>query len=215
MSKDNTNQADTGGADARELLLARAVRELPREVEPERNLWPAIERRIGELPRSSTDTGAGRFARHLMPMAVAASLLLAASALLLTLAEVPWSGRVSDQAGPAVVVAQPRAGGELLPVMLPGLDALQDEFLVARTSLYQRFEARRGDMDPAVEAEIRRNLKLMERARQDIEMLLARNSESQRLLLRLMRVQQQELDLLRADYLDFNLDPGAAETTVF
>ena len=67
-------------------LLAKAA-ELPKEIEPARDLWPGIEARLGEAPRHEESRG------YRWPMAVAAGFVVASvSALRISVSAAP-SGR--------------------------------------------------------------------------------------------------------------------------
>ena len=74
----NSTWASSGGlADAVELQLAREIRGLDREIMPQRDLWKAIERNIADYPQRKQFS----LQRDWMPYGVAASLIIAITAL--------------------------------------------------------------------------------------------------------------------------------------
>ena len=71
------------GSDPLDLMLAREIRNLDREIQPARDLWPGIERNISELPQRKKTELLGNW----MPYAIAASLVIAVSSLLVNLVD--------------------------------------------------------------------------------------------------------------------------------
>ena len=66
-----------------DIELARLVRDLDREKPPQRDLWEGIQRGILDHPQARRD----RDSNYWMPYAVAASMLIAVSALMLNLVQ--------------------------------------------------------------------------------------------------------------------------------
>jgi len=73
---------DKSVTDSQDLVLAREIRNLDPEMSPERNLWAGIERQIQDYPQKQKKTSA-----DWVPYGVAASLVIAVSALLLNVLE--------------------------------------------------------------------------------------------------------------------------------
>ena len=116
-----------------------------------------------------------------MPFAVAASLVIASLSLMIN---VTGFGR-DDQK----FVSYDRS-----------LDNMQAEYIRVRNPLVQQFNKTNENLDPAVLEDLYRNIEIMEQARRDIEEQLRKNPDNARLVEMLMRVHEQELELLKRDY---------------
>ena len=166
-----------------DLALARHIRELEMEIEPSRDLWAGIERKIIEHPQRKKFS----FTTDWMPYGVAASVLMAFSALLLNLMQFN-----SPNAYPDLTIA----GG--LPEQ--SLETLQVEYLKTRTPLINQFTETNRNLAPETLEELYRNIEIMEQARRQIEAEVRLNPNDRLLVERLMRVHEQELELLKQDY---------------
>jgi hypothetical protein len=116
-----------------------------------------------------------------MPYGIAASLLVAFSALMLNIIQLdkPDSGYVStDQS----------------------FDRMQSEYVQIRNPMVQKFWEVNKDLDESVLNDLYRNLDILEQARRDIEAQVRENPENRRLVEMLMSIHEQELDLLKQDY---------------
>lgn len=161
-----------------DLRLAREIRNLRREMEPSRDLWPGIERRIAEHPqRGSRDR---RF--DWMPYGVAASLVLATAAFVFSLMP-------GDPFAPELVSYD------------RSIDQMQAEYLRVRNPLVQEFTETNRNLDPETMDELYRNIEIMEQARREIEEAVRKNPENRRLVEMLMAIHEQELELLKRDYM--------------
>jgi hypothetical protein len=160
--------------DAADLKLARAIRDLPAEMQPERDLWVGVERQISQFPQQR------RYERWL-PWGVAASLLIGVSALLLNVVQLTSA---------PVVVQTPSAT----------LDQMQVDYQRVRNPMVRQFEENNQALDPRTLQDIYRNIEIIEQARRELEIQVRQNPENRRLVAMLMRVNQQELDLLKQDF---------------
>lgn len=170
---------DNSGGNALDFGLAKAIRELDKEMLPERDLWPGIERRIADL---SYRQGQG-WRSWFMPVAVAASFLVAVSTLVLTLyrfEQLDTTGKISFE---------------------QSMSQIQTEYLNVRNPLVRAFEEANKDLDAETIALIYRNVEIINQAKRELEAELRKNPENQRLMKMLMRIHQQELDLLNHKYL--------------
>ena len=157
--------------------LARRIRDLDAEMQPERDLWMGIERQILDYPQSHRGPG-----NHFwMPYAVAASLLIAVSALLLN-------------------VFQVLPARSLLQTDLVTLDQMQREYVQVRNPMVEEFSRVNASLDQRTLNELYRNLEIMELARKDLERQVLENPENHRLVEMLMKVHEQELELLKQDF---------------
>lgn len=179
---DNTEFAGTVSPEW-EMRLARQVRDLNREMLPNRNLWPGIERRIEAYPqpkKAESKTG-------WMQYGVAASVLMAFSALVLTVLDIPGS-----------LPGQPIAAFD--PKGTQTLDLLQVEYQKTRDPLVERFTDTNRNLAPETLEELYRNIEIMAQARRDIEAQVRKDPTNPRLVELLMRVHEQELELLKQDF---------------
>jgi|TARA_Y100000310_G_C20581386_1_gene763164 hypothetical protein len=174
-----TDKDDSGG-NPLDFGLAKAVRELDKEMVPERDLWPGIERRIADLPYRQ---GQG-WRSWSMPVAVAASFLVAVSTLVMTL----YRFEQLDSPG-ALSFEQ-------------SMSQMQTEYLNVRNPLVREFEEANKDLDPETIELIYRNIEIIDQARRELEAELKKNPENQRLMKMLMRLHQQELELLKSKYME-------------
>lgn len=160
-----------------DLELARQVRDLDREMQPERDLWMGIQRQILDHPQKQASDDRQTW----MPYAVAASLLIAVSALALNVLELQR---------PAQSV-----GNELA-----SLQELQQEYVQVRNPMVEEFTRVNQSLDDRTREELFRNLEIMEKARRELELEVQRNPEDLRLMQMLMKVHEQELELLKQNY---------------
>jgi len=171
------DQGHSKGDQPIDLLLARQIRDLDQEIQPSRDLWPGIERNIIEYPqRKKTE-----WRNDWMPYGVAASLLLAVSALVINLTGV-------NQSADRFVAAEHT------------ISAVQNGYIKVRNPLVEQFTEVNKNLEPATLEELHRNIEIMEQARLDIEAQVRQNPEDQRLVEMLMRIHSQEIELLKQDY---------------
>jgi anti-sigma factor RsiW len=170
--------------------VARIARELPTEVEPDRDLWPDIVARLEEQdvvrPRfSGRDTTVFRSWRPWL--AVAAALLLTAVAAY-------QLGRQQ-----AVVVVEGAVGSSdiqraSLTVPTGDVDA---ELREVRDDLRARLAARRDQLDPATLQVVDDNLAVIDDAIVRITAALETDPSNGRLTRQLVFAYRQQIDLLR------------------
>lgn len=180
MTTHDNNGNGMNGSEPLDISLARAVRDLDREIQPTRDLWPGIERQIANYPQRHRDD----WFYKVMPYGMAASLLVAATALVLSLTQI-GSREESKYANLESSIGQ-----------------MQNEFMAVRNPSIQQFEETNEGLNPETIQLLRRNIEIIEKARKEIELALLANPENQRLIDMLMRVHQQELDLLNRNYVE-------------
>jgi len=164
------------------MQLARDVRALDMEIQPDRNLWPGIERKIEDFPESKK-TG---FSVSWMRFGMAASVLMAFSALVLSVTDF----RVDDGAA-ALVFNQSRPGT---------LETMQVEYLKTRDPLVAQFTETNRDLAPDTLEELYRNIEIVAQARLDIESQVKKDPTNRRLVEQLMRIHEREIELLKQDF---------------
>jgi len=158
-------------------MLAREIRDLDRGIQPIRDLWPGIERKIEAHPQRRRAEAMATW----MPWGVAASLLMAISALTLTL--------VRENPLTTQPVSFDRS-----------MDEMRAEYIRVRNPLVQEFEKTNQNLDPETLEDLYRNIEIMEQARREIEDQVRKDPENRRLVEMLMKIHAQELDLLKRDY---------------
>ncbi|MBL4680423.1 MAG: hypothetical protein JKY88_06830 [Pseudomonadales bacterium] len=179
MSGQDKIQDKKGHVDgALSLALARELRQLNPEMEPSRDLWPAIERGMAQYVQPTKKR------LNWMPYSVAASLLIAVSAL------------VSN----VVLMKQQTA-----PVLVQGtdifsLDENQVEYLKVRNTLKDQFMETNRMLPLATLDDLNHNIQILEDARIEIESQVRANPQDARLIELLMRIHAQEIELLKQDY---------------
>ena len=166
-------------------LLQRAA-ELPGEVEPGRDLWPAIADRIarrrgGRNPLRSH--GRVRW-RRVGALAAAAALLVAASSVI-------TAALVSRR------VAPPRPAVPAVTAASLQLAQARDTYEAARAQLLAALAARRGSLSPATLKVVNENLAIIDRAVAEMEQALARDPGNRELPALLVTAYRQEIDVLR------------------
>ena len=177
------------------LTSIRALaRSLPREIQPPRDLWPAIAGRISnagdgnppislEARRPHRERGFGW--RGLAAAAVALMVLSAgATAYLLR----------DDAASPVATVAETPAAGS---AGLAAFAASDDEYRDAVAALETELEARRASLSPATIAAVEENIAIIDAAIAEARQALAQDPSSADLPLLLAGVYRQKVDLLR------------------
>jgi len=172
MSENSGNRGDEA---AIEFKIAREIGKLDKEIQPNRDLWPTIERRIAEYRQRRTWK-----TEKWMPWGIAAGLLIAATSLLISLSH---NG----------------AGTETI-MMNAALDRMQSEYVSVRDPMFEEFNRMNQSLDPRVLEELYRNIEIMNNARNEIEAQIREHPQSRYLIDMLMRVNEQELDLLQQDY---------------
>ena len=165
-------------------LLAKAAT-LPKDVEPPRDLWPAIAARIGEA-------GAGPAKPAFRwPMALAAAFLVASISALLT-----WSVLRDPQAAAPAVIADVQApAGDFVPVSYGPNSGLTVKELAARDELFAQFRGAFETLKPETRDAIVKNLAIMQTAADEIDAALAKDPASGMLKGMLFGTYKQELQL--------------------
>jgi hypothetical protein len=165
-------------------LLAQASN-LPQEIAPPRDLWPAIAAKLSEQSRAAPR-------RYGWPAALAAGFLIAAVSALLTwglmrdpdpaTGENLLAGRAASQAAP-------------LPVNYGPNSALGEVQLKARDDLLVQFRPRLDELPPETRETVVKNLAIIQRAADEIDAALAQDPASGLLNGLLLSTYQEELQI--------------------
>jgi hypothetical protein len=165
-------------------LLAKAA-ELPKDVQPGRDLWPAIAARIAQAHEAPAKPA------FRWPLALAASLVVASVSALLT-----WSlVRDPQPATPAVIAQAPEPAGEFVPVSYGPNSGLTAKELAARDELFAQFRGAFENLRPETRTAIVKNLAIMQQAADQIDAALAKDPASGMLKGMLVGTYKQELQL--------------------
>lgn len=155
------------GGDPSEDRLDAELRALPRELAPDRDLWPEIAGRIVSRRRGW------------VPMAAAASVLMSAVAALFA-----WQAyRTAWTANDAMAAAS--------------IAQIEESYRFARHDFEADWNTRRQVLDPEVVAVIDRNLEIIRGAQRDIDQALRRSPADPALNALLQSTLAREIELYR------------------
>lgn len=165
------------------LILRARVGTLPRSIEPPRDLWPEIDRRI-----AASSVVRARFGRSVL-MAAAAAVLLVASVVTAFLV-----GR--HQAATAVALSPtPRpAASDVLLASFAELGV--HDYQATRQQLEDVLEARQKELSPATMEVILSNLRLIDEAMGEISIALGEDPGNELLMRQLVSTYRRQINLL-------------------
>ena len=165
-------------------LLAQASN-LPKDIEPPHDLWPAIAARLAEQSPATSR-------RFTWPMALAAGFLVATVSALLT-----WGLMRNPEptAGGDVIASRSATQAEAMPVNYGSNSSLGAAQLKARGELLAQFRQRLAQLPPATRATVVKNLAIIQRAADEIDAALAKDPASGLLNGLLLSAYQQELQI--------------------
>lgn len=166
-------------------LLARAA-ELPKDIAPPRDLWPAIAARLTATPQRAGLRALG------WPAALAAGFVVASVSALLTwgLMREPDSAAATNLAtsGASAVAA-------ITPVQYGPHSGLGAGELATRDELLVQFRQRLDELSPQTREAVVKNLAIIQRAVDEIDAALAQDPASGLLNELLLGAYKQELQL--------------------
>lgn len=166
-------------------LLARAA-ELPKDIAPPRDLWPAIAARLTATPPRAGLRSLG------WPGALAAGFVVASVSALLT-----WGlMREPDRAvAPGLAAGEATTVADILPVQYGPNSGLGANELATRDELLVQFRQRLDELSPQTREAVVKNLAIIQRAADEIDAALARDPASGLLNEQLLGAYTQELQL--------------------
>ncbi len=170
-------QDDEKLADLAEHSIRRQAGLLDKEIQPETELWPRIEAAIKNLPQQEViNANTNRW----MPMAMAASLLLAIGSL-------GFAGYTSYSVNQntGTFVAEEST-----------LNLIEQPYMVARTGYLTSLVTDEQQMSPEVREVLKKNLKIIDDAAREIHKALEENPNDPFLTDALLLTRQKEMDLL-------------------
>jgi len=172
--------------------LRHAVADLPRSIEPPRDLWPSIE---GRLARPLAGVGDLRARRTRYPDWTRWTFLAAAAVVVIGvgLAVRVWDRGPGQPSGPGADLGAHGVVRRAGVAHIAGIDDLE----TARASLHRALDARRDQLSPATRAVVDRNLAIIDKAAADIASAIAKDPGNRELNRLLVVAYQQEVELLR------------------
>lgn len=194
-------------SDERKESLDELLASVPRDVEPERDLWQGIQAEIAKTPIVTDAAPVVHFSSSRW-FQIAAGLLLVLATSVTTFV-ITRQSMEQQQVAVQIPEAVPVPALNAMPVSF-GPEMLGAEYLQARSDLNRRFEARLKTLPPATRVKLEGNLADLRRAANEISQTLADNPSDPLLQDLLMSTYQRELQLL-ADVSDVPL-PASART---
>jgi hypothetical protein len=173
--------------------LDEALASLPRDVSPERDLWPQIRAEIARTPIAAP-ASSSPVQSNWFRLAAAVLLVLATSFTTYYVTRQSMQDRIAQTAPEPVptpvTAAQPASFSYF------GAERLGAGYRDARAALDERFQQRLAALPPADRAKIQNNLADLRRAADEISATLAKNPSDPLLQDLLMSTYQSELQLL-------------------
>jgi anti-sigma factor RsiW len=164
--------------------LRKRVADLPRSLEPRRDLWPAIAARI-----SDEEVVRGRFGRR---------ALLAAAAAVVVMSAVVGSFYIGRSQAIVTTRPAPAVGGGPSAVLLATLENLGvNDYQATRRELVEALEARKHQLSPETMDVVAQNLRLIDDAMDRIARALGEDPQNEFLMKRLAGAYRRQIDLLR------------------
>ncbi len=163
--------------------LEQLARDLPREIQPTRDLWPDIAHQI---TRESTARG---HPRGWLPLALAASVLIAVSSAVTLWLVMPMSEPAWEAAG--IVWQDPG----VMAMRYAG--AVEAEFAPARVALRAQLPRQLDQLSPAARDSVLDNLREIDTATQEIRGAIGRDPGAIYLVQMLVALYAREIDILR------------------
>lgn len=169
--------------EALRLLLADAG-QLPRSIEPPRDLWPGVAQRL--------DAGSRRRRPFLRPRYAVAAIALLAVAFSLTQVR---TKKARERTAPPVVTQQPLTAG--LASLTEQWRRSEATYEQAAAELQTALDAVREELDPATVARIETNLAIIDDAIRESRAALTEDPGNLEVLQLLAAVHEKKLDLLK------------------
>lgn len=157
--------------------LDRAIRDLPREVAPSRDLWPGIARRIGAAPPRARG-------RELLAWAAGLAAVVALTGALALLVGPTRVARAPGTARPSPGVEAGRAAPSIVDAIAASTDPIRRRLLADAAA------------DPARAALVQAHVAGLQASIGPLEQLARRHPDAPDVVLALARARRQELILL-------------------
>lgn len=178
--------------------LSQMLASLPKDVQPERDLWQGIQAEIAKTPIVTDTAPVVHFAStRWFQIAAGVLLVLATSFTTFVITRQSMEKDAVQMAQTQQQATVPTAAAPLnaMPVSF-GPEALGADYLKARSELDKRFAERIKTLAPSTRAKLERNLADLRHAANEISATLAENPSDPLLQDLLMSTYQRELQLL-------------------
>jgi hypothetical protein len=179
LERDPALRADL---DALRRLSAEAVR-LPRAIDPERDLWPAIARRLHPRTASPRPRTTG------LRIALAAAMLVGAF-----LGGVWVATQHATDIGPSTALLN---GKQQRPPIVAAFDQVRAEYAGMRNDVVAALATSKGSITPETASVIRENLEIIDKAVSQIDGALQKDPDNSALRDLLLAAYDNEVGLLR------------------
>lgn len=169
----------------------RSLRDLPQDIPPGRDLWPAIEAAIKQLaPRASAATGAARMRRVPQVLALAATVAALAVGV--------WIGRSTLPVGPGATTDGVAARNGSQPAMMQTAFVNDPHYRRERAALVRSIESQLAALPPETQQKVAVSLRTIRKSMQDLEAALGRDPSNALLQELLVNTYQEEMRVLSA-----------------
>lgn len=165
--------------DLGENSIVQRARQLNRNIEPERDLWPAIAEKINEIPQQEHSPKKNN---SWMPMAMAASLMIAIGAI--------------SFAGYTYNSVNKWDGATDLNRNISSVQLIEQPYLIAKASYLTALATSEKQISSSVRDVLRKNLLIIDNAAREIRHALKNNPNDPFLTEALILTRQKELELL-------------------
>jgi len=170
------NTEDNVPTDLAEHSIVRKARMLDKEIQPETDLWSGIADQIRDLPQQDYNQPSYN---SWMPVAMAACMLIAIGAL-------GFAGYTNYSMQPQTIVTIAEESTVTL---------IEQPYMVARTGYLTALATEEQQMSPQVREVLKKNLKIIDDATQEIRKALKENPNDPFLTDALLLTRQKELQL--------------------
>jgi len=178
-----------------------SLAELPRSIEPGRDLWPQIEAQIN-AERAPRAAAAGAAPRYAGQRRVVAWRSLAAAAMVASVAVGVWIGRSVLPTAGLPATPSPLSASRASPVLLDAPTALDAAYVSdpryqrQRAALIRGLEAQLASLPPAAREKVMKSLTAIRRAKEDLESALGKDPSNALLQELLINTYQDEMRAL-------------------
>ncbi len=177
--------SDEGKNERLDRQLQDAIDAMPREIEPDRDLWAGIDARIS-VDRLGNQPGIAPWGIQRIAAVVALVALTALVTLQIT-------DRTVQPEQPVAVLTEPVPYPWVVPAALKDSEAFDDKYQKQRQDMIDLLDESLGSMTPETRAKVEDNLKQINRALSDISDALSGDPDNVLLQQLLLSMYQEEL----------------------
>ncbi len=185
MTDRDDTSVDSGLSDEFEARLAALTEELPKSVEPERDLWPDIQASIAQPSRTVINW------RMMLGQAAAVLLLVGGSSA------ITWMAVKDDVSSRSLLADSTTVPLEVLPASFGSQYTLGPDFVDARRNLEGQLDRELDRLSSDAQADVRASMATIRQAIADINAALAEEPDNVMLQELLLSTYREELFLMR------------------